>query len=164
MILPRNLLPSPPELDGIRHGFNQVTSLNSQRSSRDLKGFSEVIELSTAWICMVLWSKPNTCGIILLKNCIHHWEGHFLTSAVLRHVYFRLNPTNISRLTKNGQQSYRTKYRTTNQETRQPFVWYCDVSLMLRMHWWSQMVPCPICIACPTQPAPKAKMLPLPET
>ena len=34
--------------------------------------------------------------------------------------------------------------------------------LMLRMHWWYQ---CPICIiACPTQPAPKAKMLPLPET
>ena len=77
--------------------------------------------------------KPNTCGRIM-NNCIHHWEGHFLTSAVLRHVYFRLNPTNISRLTKNGQQSYRTKYRTTNQETRQPFVWYCDVSLMLRMH------------------------------
>ena len=90
--------------------------------------------------------KPNTCGIIM-NNCIHHWEGHFLTSAVLRHVYFRLNPMNISRLTKNGQQSYRTKYRTTNQETRQPFVWYCDVSLMLRMHWWSQMVTCPICIA-----------------
>ena len=37
------------------------------------------------------------------NNCIHHWEGHFLTSTVLRHVDFGFKLLKISRGGKNKQ-------------------------------------------------------------